>query len=356
MRAVARRFAAAATVFTLTGCSNEQAVRHDGAPTPSPIAATSAAPTTSGSPIGDAGERVGIRMTVDDWLGISNDLDSTSSVGYEGGDVAEAGKAVVVGAAGDQQATQPHKKSWLPKQRAVTFVLSRAQWLWTADQVEHWSAVSDTVDQPQEAADGRRVAALIRSQLATARAGKQPRPGPLTLRHYLGNGDDHELYLTPYDAPAAPYDVPDTSVDHVLKVTSARTCDVLTLLTGRTYTHVDLTVHMLSGPPQSLNSAVVDGWSVGEEATARITEPLVGLGTYDWQAPDIVVPGRPGLYRVRVLARDRVHDDAADYDEYPDGQGRATERFDVTLWPVAVASPPELLGSDAGGVRISVDG
>jgi hypothetical protein len=130
----------------------------------------------------------------------------------------------------------------------------------------------------------------------------------------------------------------------------------VTLLTGRTYTHVDLTVRLLPAPPQSLDSAVVDGWSVGEEATMTLAEPLVGLGSYDWQVSDILVPARPGLYRVRVLARDRLHDDAEDYAEYPDGPGaRDTERFDVTFWPVTTSTPSELLGSDAHAVRPSPD-
>lgn len=345
MRPVARRLVTASVVLALAGCGSASTVSQED-PTPSPTTS----PTGTARGLGD---RIGVRLPMEDWHSINGTMDSVSSVGYEGGEISSAGKADVVRDAGGKQAVKPGTDQWYPDAAVVEFVLSRAQWVWIADQLEHWASVADSVDQPEDAAHERRIAATIRATVKARPVGATPTAGPTRTQRHRGLSDDHELYLTPYDAGDSPYTDIDTSELHVLHLTPGATSDVLTLLTGRTYAVVDLTVRMLPRPSTSLADAMADGdWEVGEEATMRLSEPLVGLGSVGWQAEDVIVPGTPGLYRVRVMAKDRLHDDHAHYAEWPDGpEGRETERFDVTVWPVTERQPVQLEGYDITNVR-----
>jgi hypothetical protein len=90
-----------------------------------------------------------------------------------------------------------------------------------------------------------------------------------------------------------------------------------------------VTLHALNGPPPaSLQTVTEQGWDEGDEETLSITSPLsVSSPSCYSQQENVFVPVRPGLHRVRVLARGRwVAWDAIL--ESP------LEEFDISVWPV----------------------
>lgn len=336
-------------VLTLTSCAVQPSsiVSGDGTPEPTASAAPAPASPTPGTPsaqpaspkahraTGYAGERVAVHMPVADCDGIIGEMDNVTSVELEGGDdLSQAARAAALfDLVGKQVADEPRQGN------AVTVTLSRAQWAFVVDRLRESIPVYRRIDMPDEAASARSTIDLVQRQLAAATTAVVPAPGPIGPTHWTGRADEHQFYLMPFNADAVER-LPEPS-DRLVEVTPT---DAIVLYTGRTYADVDLTVRSLAGPPAALADDI-GAWEVGEEVTVRITEPLYGFSPFtDWYAPDVFVPTGPGLYRMRVLARGRVHDEPEDYEEISDQ--RATEHVEVLFWPVQTRQPGIRAGSD----------
>jgi hypothetical protein len=279
-------------------------------------------------------------MSMLDWNGIGAEMENVADVEIEGGDdPLRADKASAVTDVGDKQALHG-RTDFPPSDRTVTITLSRAQWAFVVDELHHSIPIYRSIDMPDAARSAQATIDMIQGQLARATSALAPSPGPTTPARHLARADEHELYLTPFNADL----VRERSWPSDRLFGVSRTGAVV-LFSGRAFADVDLTVRSLQKPPRALADSL-DGWEVGEEQTLRITEPLHGFSPFpEWYAEDVFVPARPGLYRMRVTASGRVRDEAEDYEDIPDN--RVTERFEISFWPVTSRAPRERAGSDA---------
>jgi hypothetical protein len=156
-------------------------------------------------------------------------------------------------------------------------------------------------------------------------------PGGTT---YLVRTDEHQFDLAPFNVTAdyerswAPGQV--LGIDHTGRAGK--------ILTGCAMGDVWLTVRTRTSPPPALAKAM-HGWEVGEEETMTIDSALSAVELMGFGAEEIFTPSRPGLHRVRLLAKGR----ALQYDEVC---RTPIEHYELTIWPEDVRTPPIRRGDD----------
>jgi hypothetical protein len=111
----------------------------------------------------------------------------------------------------------------------------------------------------------------------------------------------------------------------------------LVIATGTGGGPVSVSIQVLTAAPNGLEESLI-GWEVGEEEDLFIGGPMTlycpqYVGDLH---PDALTPSRPGLHRVRVLARGRV----------TENDGSSTEEFQLTCWPVTSPEPRRRCGGD----------
>lgn len=119
----------------------------------------------------------------------------------------------------------------------------------------------------------------------------------------------------------------------------------LIITTGIADGPVVMTFQEGAGPLGSLPTAPPAGWEMLAEVSVDIAEPLlVSSPTWAPVREPVIDPARPGLHRVRVLARGR----GAEYDA---SVTEASEEFSVAYWREERPTPPLVLGADRLTIR-----
>ncbi len=158
-----------------------------------------------------------------------------------------------------------------------------------------------------------------------------------TASRYAARVDYHQVFLTPLGKSPRP----DRAAWSPAKVLLVDTDDAgLIVHTGCAAGQVWITIRSRAEPPTTLADSML-GWEVGEEETVTILEDLTLISPLggDPVIEGAFRPRRPGLHRVRVLARGRA-------ENYDSVSQTPTEHYDVTLWPVDEGQPALRLGDD----------
>lgn len=115
----------------------------------------------------------------------------------------------------------------------------------------------------------------------------------------------------------------------------------LLLRTGCSSGRVWVTIRSLDRAPATPLADSLDGWDVGQEVTLTITGDLTLISPLGG-SPFVrraFAPERPGLHRVRALARGRARNRDR-VSETP------SEEYDVAFWAVTETEPEILVGDD----------
>lgn len=124
----------------------------------------------------------------------------------------------------------------------------------------------------------------------------------------------------------------------LLEVTNAGVC--LIIYTGIALGPVWFSTIARDEPPSTTLTDSMTGWEVGQEVDMLVNDDITMM---DLTCPAgfegvVLAPSRPGLHRVRVLARGR----SGHYDHVV---RKATEEYELTIWPTEGAEDPEVCGN-----------
>lgn len=146
----------------------------------------------------------------------------------------------------------------------------------------------------------------------------------------------HQIYLAP-PGPGPEID-PHGPDRGLLEVTNERTC--LVIYTGIAQGPVWMTLTAIEQSPETPLADAIGDWEVAQEVDLVVSAELIfDAPTYFNPIPETaVIPSRPGLHRVRVLARGR----SGHYDHVV---RKATEEYELTIWPTEGAEDPEVCGN-----------
>jgi hypothetical protein len=368
MTPLRRRAPALVLLLVLAACAEQPAlVTGDGLPD-GPSASPAATPTATPSPTAEpapsgppepapaprrtaalpGGERVTLRIAFGSWASVSWELDSTSDVSVED-DLPTAARARLLDDLGEEQVPLVDGKYPTEGQR-ITLTLSRSQWAFGLNQLREAIPIYEEIEDPESAALLRAAVADIERALRdpvrvrpVRSPGKATAAGVrLTAEAYSG-----QLFLTPFTSTRVKD--PDDLYSDEGRLIGVWDGPTLGLRTGTDWADVDVTIRAVDAAPPPLEQSMT-GWELGEEVTLRVSEPLHGLDPVgDHLTEDMFVPGRPGLYRVRALARGRAYDDCDSTEEtcYDKSEGPVREHYDVTIWPVDHQEPLLRVGTDA---------
>jgi hypothetical protein len=144
----------------------------------------------------------------------------------------------------------------------------------------------------------------------------------------------HQVFLSPFEIDP---DWGDWERSRLLGI-SGRSAVVIS--TGCAMGPVRVCVISSDRSPGPLSDAMVD-WEVGEEEDCWIEEAMIFSSPEEafGIVEDVFVPARPGLHRVRLLARGR----ATNYDAVV---REPTEHYEIRIWPADTPSPRLRVGND----------